>query len=126
MAVTNIDLHVTVYSKWADEPGFRAATGIEFPFWSGPIEVAISSVPDPVRVINGRQVLVPMEILDQIFETFNINHPPGYQLPSLSTGDIVTFQYDEHGAKYSYRCDPVGWAPVGPDEAEKAVRPEAA
>ena len=47
--------------------------------------------------------LVTLEILELIFEKFNINHPEDYRGRSISTGDIV--QLDDK----MYMCDTFDW-----------------
>ena len=51
------------------------------------------------------------EILEHLFETFNINHPADYKAHSLSVGDVVVLidgptTTDERDA---YACESAGW-----------------
>jgi hypothetical protein len=48
-----------------------------------------------------------IEILDELFEIFNINHPKDYHARSLSVGDVVQI-IRGNIIKYYY-CDMIGW-----------------
>lgn len=50
------------------------------------------------------------EVLDKLFEMFNINIPTGYAAPSMSVGDIVEL-HTADGPKF-YACMCVGWKEV--------------
>lgn len=43
------------------------------------------------------------QVLDKIFEKFNINHPTDFTCHSLSISDIVKINDD------AYYCQPIGW-----------------
>ena len=47
------------------------------------------------------------EILNELFEIFNINHPEDYHARSLSVGDVVQIIRGDI-IKYYY-CDMIGW-----------------
>lgn len=44
-----------------------------------------------------------INLLDEIFEKFNINHPEDYHSTSLSTSDVVMLD------DVAYYCDSFGW-----------------
>jgi hypothetical protein len=53
----------------------------------------------------------PTAALEDLFRTFNINHPNDFRSHSLSVGDIVRLD----GAGLFY-CDTIGWAEIpGPN-----------
>ena len=59
--------------------------------------------------------------LEEVFGTFNLEHPEGYKGRSLSVSDIVEVVRDENVTPGFYYCDSVGFKPVdfGPEKAEK-------
>lgn len=48
-----------------------------------------------------------VQVLEEIFERFNINHPEDYKARSLSTSDIVEIVRKD-GSEFYY-CDSIGW-----------------
>ena len=52
------------------------------------------------------------DVLEDLFEEFNLRHPKGYHSRSMSVSDIVEFELDDGGLLYYY-CDPVGWKKIG-------------
>jgi hypothetical protein len=46
------------------------------------------------------------EMLEELFETFNINHPNDYKGRSISTGDIILL------GTVAYYCDSFGWQKI--------------
>ena len=46
-----------------------------------------------------------LEVLDELFEIFNINHPEDFRGHSLSVSDIVLLDDSDY-----YYCDSFGWA----------------
>lgn len=59
---------------------------------------------------------VPLEALDSIFETFNINQPSGYTGRSMSVTDVV-----ELDGEYYY-CASTGWINCTPQETFKQFK----
>lgn len=57
----------------------------------------------------------PMEILEELFEIFNMNHPKDYNSSSLSVSDIIYL------ADSFYFCDSVGWIKLDSKEQEEIV-----
>lgn len=51
---------------------------------------------------------LPEDILDDLFEIFNINHPKDYTSRSMSSGDVVQL----NGKDY-YLCCSSGWHGLG-------------
>lgn len=51
------------------------------------------------------------EILERIFERFNIHHPADYRGGSLSVSDVVEL-YDGAERRYFY-CDSLAFTPIG-------------
>jgi len=47
------------------------------------------------------------DILEEVFYTFNMNHPADYRHRSFSVGDVVTLD-----SSRSYVCATVGWQPL--------------
>lgn len=68
---------ITIYSKMADSPDYRIATGTTSPIWEG--EVEVRDLEDVFRYFN-RVEEADADRLDEI----------DYRLPSLSSGDVVT------------------------------------
>lgn len=50
-------------------------------------------------------------ILDDLYKTFNINHPSDYRARSLSVSDIVVL--NKQGKESAYFCDSFGWKELG-------------
>jgi len=46
------------------------------------------------------------DVLEELFEEFNINHPAGFKSYSMSVGDMVNLD------GRLYHCAPVGWTRV--------------
>lgn len=55
----------------------------------------------------------PSAALENIFRTFNIEHPEDYRNRSLSVGDVVQVTEDGHADGFYYACQPVGWERIG-------------
>lgn len=51
-----------------------------------------------------------LELLENLFEIFNLNHPEGYRARSLSVSDIVRIN-DGNEIEYYY-CDSFGWKDI--------------
>lgn len=52
----------------------------------------------------------PAEMLEDIYLTFNINHPADFTGHSLSVSDVVVLT--RNGSETAYYCDSVGFTPV--------------
>ncbi len=68
------------------------------------------------RLVYDRGIYCPDEqpegdVLERIFQIFNLNHPKDYRGRSLSVSDVVEL-YDDKARKYFY-CDSVGFSPTG-------------
>lgn len=68
------------------------------------------------RLVYDRGIYCPDEqpegdVLERIFQIFNLNHPKDYRGHSLSVSDAVEL-YDDKARKYFY-CDSVGFSPTG-------------
>jgi hypothetical protein len=53
------------------------------------------------------------DALNQLFETFNINHPANYRNRSMSVGDAVVLIDESQPLSRTYVCEPVGWKEIG-------------
>ena len=53
------------------------------------------------------------DLLNYLFEKFNINHPKGFKGHSMSVSDIIKINHSvyENKAKYYY-CDSFGWKDI--------------
>lgn len=51
-----------------------------------------------------------LELLENLFEKFNLYHPEGYRAHSMSVSDVVRIN-DGNEIKYYY-CDSFGWVDV--------------
>ena len=51
-----------------------------------------------------------LELLENLFEEFNLYHPEGYRAHSMSVSDVVRIN-DGNEIKYYY-CDSIGWVDV--------------
>lgn len=51
-----------------------------------------------------------LELLENLFEKFNLYHPEGYRAHSLSVSDVVRIN-DGNEIKYYY-CDSIGWKDI--------------
>lgn len=51
------------------------------------------------------------DILEELFEMFNINHPEDFEGHSMSVGDIVIIE-----RKNVWFCDSIGWKKIGEKE----------
>lgn len=53
------------------------------------------------------------DLLNYLFEKFNVNHPKDFKGHSMSVSDIIKINYtvDEDKAKY-YFCDACGWRDI--------------
>lgn len=52
------------------------------------------------------------ELLERLFEKFNINHPENYAASSLSVGDVVALQKRSDLKPEYYMCCGIGWEKV--------------
>ena len=52
------------------------------------------------------------ELLERIFEKFNVNIPEGYAASSLSVGDVVLLEEKFISLRKYYCCDMIGWKEV--------------
>jgi len=50
------------------------------------------------------------DLLNRLFEIFNLNHPEGYRAHSMSVSDVVRID-DGNNIKYYY-CDSFGWVDI--------------
>ena len=57
------------------------------------------------------------EILENLFEKFNVNHPEDYNARSLSVSDVVKIRRKEV-TRYYY-CDNMGWKLILSESIEK-------
>lgn len=57
------------------------------------------------------------EVLEKLFEQFNINHPDDFKGHSMSVSDIVVL-FDDNGCKWYY-CDSFGWRDITADLRER-------
>ena len=60
------------------------------------------------------------DILENLFEIFNIDHPKDFTGHSLSVSDIVIL-YDDKDYKYYY-CDSIGWIDVTKEIKERDIK----
>lgn len=51
-----------------------------------------------------------LELLENLFEKFNLYHPEGYRAHSMSVSDVVRIN-DGNEIKYYY-CDSIGWKDI--------------
>lgn len=51
-----------------------------------------------------------LELLENLFEKFNIYHPEGYRAHSMSVSDVVRIN-DGNEIRYYY-CDSIGWKDI--------------
>ena len=51
------------------------------------------------------------DLLNYLFEVFNLNHPDGFMGHSMSVSDIVKLRVEDSKAKYYY-CDSFGWEDI--------------
>jgi len=51
-----------------------------------------------------------LELLENLFEKFNLYHPEGYKAHSMSVSDVVRID-DGNNIKYYY-CDSFGWVDI--------------
>jgi len=52
------------------------------------------------------------DVLNRLFEKFNINHPADYQHRSLSVGDVVEFPQPDTAPPIVFACESIGWSEV--------------
>lgn len=57
------------------------------------------------------------KILEELYETFNINHPKDYHARSLSVSDVVKIVRD-NTIRYYY-CDNIGWQLISSEQISK-------
>ena len=50
------------------------------------------------------------DLLNRLFEIFNLNHPEGYRAHSISVSDVIRID-DENEIRYYY-CDSIGWKDI--------------
>lgn len=48
------------------------------------------------------------DLLNYLYEMFNLNHPEGFRGHSMSVGDIIRICGEDDNVKYYY-CDSFGW-----------------
>lgn len=53
-----------------------------------------------------------MDLVNYLWEVFNINHPVGYRARSLSVSDVILIQDIETNEKKYYYCDSFGWKDI--------------
>ena len=87
------DLHIRIDSKWAQEGGLQ----LDQCHWEGTI-----------RVPEGASASAILDIVFRLFNRVDDDDVQrlryiGYNLPSLTAGDLVTF------AGNTWRCASVGW-----------------
>ena len=51
-----------------------------------------------------------LELLENLFEKFNLYHPEGYRAHSMSVSDVVRIN-DGNEIRYYY-CDSIGWVDI--------------
>ena len=51
-----------------------------------------------------------LDLLNYLFEMFNVNHPKGYRGHSMSVSDVI--RIDENNETRFYFCDSFGWADI--------------
>ncbi len=51
------------------------------------------------------------DLLNYLFEMFNVNHPKGYRGHSMSVSDVIRIDDENNNTKYYY-CDSFGWADI--------------
>jgi hypothetical protein len=102
---------VRVYSAMADHPEWRMERNGQEPYWEGNIPV-----------IGEDHFLTNDQLCDKLFRYFNRVDPEdsdrlyaiGYDLPSMSSGDMLAFQVDK--VWYAFSCTPYGWQDIHPEE----------
>lgn len=57
--------------------------------------------PDPAHYRTAYDGEIDTNNLDEIYEKFNLNHPPGYTGHSLSISDVIEL-YDQDGSEFHY------------------------
>ena len=50
-----------------------------------------------------------LDLLEYLFEKFNINHPEDFKGHSLSVSDVVKVYQDDGETVHYYYCDSFGW-----------------
>lgn len=58
-----------------------------------------------------------LELLENLFEKFNLYHPEGYKARSMSVSDVVRIN-DGNEIKYYY-CDSIGWKDITKEVKEE-------
>lgn len=56
-----------------------------------------------------------IDLVNYLWEIFNINHPEGYRGHSMSVSDIVLVKDIEANEKKYYYCDSFGWKDITND-----------
>ena len=51
-------------------------------------------------------------ILEDVFQVFNIQHPPTYRQRSLSVGDVVLLTFPAEGRAVPYQCASMGFEEI--------------
>ena len=59
------------------------------------------------EIFNGKDFYVE-DVLERLFEIFNLYHPEGYKDHSMSTSDIIELKIDNFNLG-KYYCDSYGW-----------------
>ena len=81
------------FMRWSWCKGHNWSFGIYRSVWNGTEEAKNS-----------------LELLENLFEKFNIYHPEGYRAHSMSVSDVVRIN-DGNEIRYYY-CDSIGWKDI--------------